>query len=134
MANTPLSGYPNSIGSRTRLIFDHTGPTSYGNIGTSSGSGDIINATDLGFGAYETIGMAFGAFCEGYSQSGNFVVKMFTSSTGTTPSMSFGAGIAIPKIVLQWFTTASAFGAISTEVANTTNLSAETLRLDCTML
>lgn len=130
MANTPVQGYPQSIGTKTRMVWDHTGPASYGNIGTSSGTGDVINASDLGFGGFDVVAMAFGGWTEAYSQSGNFIVKMFTSSTGTTPSVSLPSGNAFPKIVLQWFTVSAAFGAISTEVTNTTSLAAESVRFD----
>lgn len=134
MANVPVSGYPTPIGSKTRMTFDHTGPASYSNIGTNSGTGDVINASDLGFGGFDSLAPAFGGFVEAYSQSGNFIVKMFTGSTGTTPSQSIPSGGAFPKVVLQWFTTAAAFGAISTEVANTTSLVAESFRLEATVV
>jgi|ERR1700733_1059148 len=132
--NTPLFGYPQPWGSKYQMIFDHIGPTSYGNIGTSSGTGDIIKASDLGFGGIEQVGAAFGGFCEFYTASGNYLVKMFTASSATTPSVSLPAGSAVAQIVLQWFTTAAPFGAISTEVANAANLSAETLRMMATLV
>lgn len=134
MANTPLAGYPQPIGSKYRNIFDHSGPKSYLNIGTSSHAGDIILASDLGLGGFETIIPAFGAWLEGYTQSGNYIVKMFTASSATTPSTSIGAGLAFTKVVLQWFTVSAAFGAISTEVTDTTDLSAELIRFDATMV
>lgn len=132
MANTIVFGYPQPQAGKIRVIFDHYGPASYGNIGTSSGTGDVINASDISMGGFDEIGVAFGAFTEAYTQSGNYVVKMFTASSATTPSVSFPAGTAFPKIILQWFTTSSAFGAISTEVTNTTDLHTEFLRLDAT--
>lgn len=128
-ANTPLPGYPQPVGAKWEIVFDHKGPSSYPNIGTNSGAGDVINATDLGFGGFEGVTGAWGAWIEGYSNSGNYLVKIFTSSATTTPALSAGAGQAYPKAVLQWFATSAAFGAISTEVANTTDLSAESVRL-----
>jgi hypothetical protein len=135
MANIPVQGYPTSIGSKQMMMFDHTGPKSYGNIGTSSGTGDVINATDLGLGGFDSFEMAFGGFTEGYSASGNFIVKVFSSTSATTPAInipiggSFAAGSAFKGVVLQWFTTSAPFGAISSEVTNATDLSAEQIRL-----
>jgi len=132
MANNFLIGYPQPQGAKIRVVFDHYGPASYSNIGTSSGTGDVVNASDLSQGGFDSVGIAFGAFTEAYTQSGNYLVKMFTATSGTTPSVSFPPGTAFPKFILQWFTTAAPFGAISTEVANATNLSAEFLRFDAT--
>lgn len=133
MANITVAGYPQPWGSKIMNVFDHTGPKSYGNIGTSSGTGDIINASDLGYGGFDVINPAFGGFVEAYTQSGNFLVKMFTASSATTPSQSIPSGGAFSKVILQWFN-CSAFGAISTEVTNATDLSAETLRLFAIMV
>ena len=128
--NTPLLGYPTKMGNKIREIFDHTGPKSYSNIGTNSGTGDVINASDFGVGGFEEFISSFGGWLEGYSNTGNFIVKIFTSSSGTTPSQSALAnGAALSKVVMQWFTTSTAFGAISTEVTNTTDLSGESVRL-----
>jgi hypothetical protein len=134
MADTPLKGYPTEVGNKIRMIWDHTGPASYSNIGTSSGTGDVINVSQFAYGGFETVEGAFGLFTEGYTQSGNFLVKAFTGSSGTTPSVSLPTGDAFPKIVLQWFTTGSAFGSIGSEVANGTNLAAELIRLGSWMV
>lgn len=134
MADTPLKGYPMEGGNKYRMLWDHTGPASYSNIGTSSGTGDVINISQFGFGAFETIEGAFGLFAEGYTQSGNFIVKAFTGSSGTTPSVSLPVGDGFPKLVLQWFTTSAPFGAISTEVTNGTSLAAESIRLGSWMV
>jgi hypothetical protein len=132
--NTPVAGYPQPWGSKIQMLWDHNGPASYGNIGTSSGTGDIINASDLGMGGFDTFEGAFGLYSEGYTASGNYIVKAFTGTATTTPSVSLPTGGAFQKVVLQWFTTSAAFGAISTEVANGTNLSAEVIRLKATMV
>lgn len=129
MANTNVTGYMIPIGPKLLIITDHAGPKSYGNIGTNSGTGDVVQASDFGIGGFDSVTGAWGAFIEGYSNSGNFIVKVFTSSSGTTPALGATNGLAQTKAVLQWFTTSAAFGAISTEVSNTTDLSAEVVRL-----
>lgn len=121
--NTPLLGYPTDFGNKHYEIFDHLGPASYANIGTSSGKGDIIKATDLGWGGFDRLSPSYGS----YSFTGNYFVKVFTNSSGTTPSITQGNQT---QRVLQWFTTSAAFGAVSTEVTNATNLSAEKVRFE----
>jgi hypothetical protein len=132
MANTPVQGYPQPMGSKIRMVFDHTGPKSYGNIGTSSGTGDVINATDLGFGGFDGCDTTMGV--GNYSASGNYIVIIGVSAASTTQTVAPAPGLATPKLVLRWMTTSAAFGAISTEVTNATDLSAETFRLDATMV
>ena len=124
--NTHLFGYPQAVSGKTQDVFDHTGPASYLNIGTSGHAGDIINATDLSFGGFDIVHPAYG----GYSNSGNYIVKVITGHTTTTPTLTL-SGLAAPAITLQWFTTSAAFGAISTEVTDTTSLAAESVRLEC---
>lgn len=124
--NAPLLGYPTDIGNKHLIVFDHKGPTSYANIGTSSGAGDVINAADLGWGGFDTF-KAASAATSSYSMSGTYIVKIFTGHTTTTPT--FTQGIQNVR-TLQWFTTSAAFGTISTEVTNATDLSAEVVRLE----
>lgn len=121
--NAPLSGYPTDISNKHLMIFDHTGPASYANIGTSSGAGDVIRALDIGWGGYDKLTPIVG----GYTMSGTYFVKIFTGHTTTTPTMTQ----SIQSVrTLQWFTTSAAFGALSTEVTNATDLSAEIVRLE----
>ncbi len=122
-SNAPLLGYPTDISNKHFNIFDHTGPKSYANIGTSSGAGDVINASDIGWGGFDELN-AVSAATGSYSMSGTYIVKIFTGHTTTTPT--FTQGIQNVR-TLQWFTTSAAFGAIST---NGTDLSAEIVRLD----
>lgn len=128
MANTIIAGYPTVWGNKITSTFDHQGPASYSNIGTSSGTGDVVKATDLGMGGFDFIDFQQVGGGNLYTYSGNFIVKIFATSSGTTPSGAFSVGGAYPQFILQWFTTSAAFGAISTEVANGTNLSAESIR------
>jgi hypothetical protein len=132
MANNPnlhLYGYPQPFGTKIKDVFDHTGPGSYLNIGTSGHAGDVINASDLSAGGFDLVHPAFG----GYSNSGNYIVKIVTGHSTTTPTLSLG-GLVAPSVTLQWFTTSAAFGAISTEVTDTTSLALESVRLDATMV
>jgi hypothetical protein len=123
ITNAPLLGYPTDFGNKHFSIFDHTGPASYSNIGTSSGTGDVINASALAWGGFDSLLPLFG----GYTLSGTYYVKVFTGHTTTTPTITQG----VQNVrTLQWFTTSAAFGALSTEVTNTTDLSAEKVRLE----
>ena len=136
MANYNVLGYETSIGNKYLLIFDHVGPKSYLNIGTSSHAGDIINASDFAKGGFDWVNLiSFGGGQLIFTQSGNYVIKMWTATSTTNTSVSYPIGSAnvggepFPKVVLQWFTTGSAFGTISTEVADTTDLSGESIRM-----
>ncbi len=124
--NTPLLGYPTDIANKHLETWYHSGPASYKNIGTNGGTntngGDIIKATDLGWGGFDVMFSLFGA----YTLSGTYIVKIFTGNTTTTPTVTKGKQ---SQRVLQWFTTSAAFGTISTEVTNTTDLSAEVVQL-----
>ena len=122
-SNAPLLGYPTDIANKHFSIFDHTGPKSYANIGTSSGAGDVINASDIGWGGFDKLVTTGG----GYTFSGTYFIKVFTGHTTTTPTNTQ----SIQNVrTLQWFTTSAAFGALSTEVTNATDLSAEVVRLE----
>lgn len=117
-----VQGYPTAWGNKYHAVVDHYGPTSYSNIGTSSGTGDVINATQYGMGGFDTFSAQFG----GYSFSGNYFVKVFTNST---PGVSPIIGGAYNQVVLQWFAASPAFGTVGSEVSNATNLNAEKVRL-----
>jgi hypothetical protein len=120
--NQPLPGWPAPPGAKPSEKFDHYGPVSYVQYG--SAVGDIINAADLGFGGFETVGVSW----TGYSNSGNYIVQVMQSKANDVPA----AGPA-SRVTIQWFTTSAAFGAKSTEVTAATNLNSEYVRLtaDC---
>lgn len=128
MANTIVMGYETPIGNKYLITCDHYGPKSYSNIGTSSGTGDVVLAADFAKGGFDFIDVqSMGG--ANYTQSGNYILKRFTTTVTTTASVSYPPGSAFPKFFFQWFTTSSAFGAISTEVTNGTDLSAENIRI-----
>lgn len=128
---TPLPGYPQPWGSKIRMLFDRTGPKSYANIGSSSGKGDVLNASDLGLGGFEVAGVAF----QGFSSSGNYAVRVYTgtSATAITNTAPF-PGSAVSAITIVWYAVGTAFVTATTEVSNATDLSAETIRIDATMV
>jgi hypothetical protein len=116
--NVPLPGWPAPPGAKPKEVFDHYGPVSYVQYG--SAVGDIINASDLGFGGIETGGATWG----GYSNSGNYIVTVQQSKANDV-----AAGIPASRVTVQWFTTSAAFGTKSTEVTAATNLNSEYVRL-----
>jgi hypothetical protein len=113
MANLFVQGYPQYVGSKIRLAVDHGGPTSYSNIGSSSGTGDVVNATDLGVGGFDSAGSTFA----GYDFTNTYFVKALWPASPSSTN-------AQPKAVFQWFVVST-----SAEVANATNLSTYTVRL-----
>jgi hypothetical protein len=123
--NQPLAGYPAPPGAKPIEKFDHYGPSSYVQYNASTGAGDVLNAADLGFGGFESVGVSW----SGYSNSGNYIVQAMQTKANDVP----GAGAA-SRITFQWFTTSAAFGAKSTEATATTNLNAEYVRVTADMV
>ena len=108
MANTILPGYASPIGNKWMVVFDRTGPSSYSNIATNSGTGDVVNATDLGFGGIDVI-------VGTVESSGTYDVEpYYTNTTGGAQS----------SVALKWYVTTT-----GSEAANGTSLSAKTVRL-----
>ena len=118
--NTNVAGYPTSVGSKISFTWDHYGPASYVQYVVTP-VGDIINASDLGFGGFDHVNSCWG----GYSNSGNYIITVQQSLANDVPP-----GGAARRFTVQWFTTSAAFGAKSTEATGTTNLSAEYVRLN----
>jgi hypothetical protein len=119
--NVPVAGWPAPPGAKNYEVWDHYGPTSYVQYAaTSTPAGDIVNAADLGFGGFDEVSSSWSA----YSNSGNYIVQVNPCLANDIP-----AGGAAKRFTVQWFTTAAAFGAKSTEAAAATNLSAEYVRL-----
>jgi len=108
VANYILQGYASPWGNKWVVIFDHTGPSSYSNIGTNSGTGDVINGTDLGFGGIDYI---IGTV----ESTGVYDVEpYYTQTTGQTQS----------SVALKWYVSTT-----GSEAANGTSLSSKTARL-----
>ena len=121
--NQPVPGYPQPRGEKYDMMWDHYGPSSYSNKFTNSGTGDAIVNTDLGVGGFERVGVSFG----GYSQSGNYWAKAILTAASNL-------GSAAPKFTLIWYSVSPAFSTVGNEVSNTTDLSAETVRLDASVV
>jgi hypothetical protein len=93
-----------AVGQREAFVLTGSGPTSYSNIGSSSGVGDVINVP---FGVYVDV------VAPVLTKSGTYYLIPFPSAVGTTRA----------TWTFRWFVTAT-----MAEVANTTNLSAESVQ------
>lgn len=118
MANTVLAGYEQPVGGKLEIMVDHAGPASYLNVSTSSHAGDVINASDFNRGGIE--------YCSdvAIAASGNYAVRAYRGSGAKQ-------GAVKSSVQLRWFSypAASTTGALGAEVADTTDLSAESVRL-----
>lgn len=110
IGNSILPGYPMPMGDKYLVVFDHPGPASYSNVSTNAGTGDVINASDLGLGGFDNVDV------QGPSQDGLAAVVCYTPLAGV--------GNATPSVQLRWFTypAAATTGANGAEIANATNL------------
>ena len=106
MQPTIIRGYDGGIavGQREAFVLTGSGPTSYSNIGSSSGTGDVITAP---FGVY------IDAVVPVLTKSGTYYLIPFPSAVNTTRA----------TWAFRWFVTST-----MAEVANTTNLSAESVQ------
>jgi hypothetical protein len=120
MANTNLAGYEMKITDKLEMICDHAGPVSYQNVNTNGGAGDVVNASDFQRGGIEEIA------CDALAASGNFGVIIFVAKMKN--------GVAVPSVILRWYNFNPATGSFTSEVANGTNLSAESVRLQIRMV
>jgi hypothetical protein len=118
--NVSVAGWPAPVGAKNFYIWDHYGPTSYVQYNGSTAAGDVVNASDIGFGGIDDLSPSWAA----YSNSGNYIVQCNPAKANDIP-----AGGAATRFIVQWFTTGSAFGTKSTEASAATNLSAEYVRL-----
>jgi hypothetical protein len=103
---TIIRGYDGGItvGQREAFVLTGSGPTSYSNIGSSSGTGDLITPP---FGIYLDVVTPI------LTKSGTFYLIPFPSAVNTTRA----------TWAFRWFTTAT-----MAEVGNGTNLSAESVQ------
>lgn len=115
--NTTLPGYPQPFGTKWKQVLDHAGPSNY-----QQGTGDIFNASDIGFGGIDAIHPVFG----GISLSGTYQVKAFCTPILAATKPSPGTP---PKVLLRWYVVAG-----GAEVANGVDLSGELARLDFTLV
>lgn len=113
MANTVLAGYEMPIGAKKEIIFDHAGPAAYSNFFGSAGTGDVVNASDLGMGGFDFIDIT------DFTPNGNFTVIVIPINQGT--------GNATQSFRLVWFNAAN--GSQGAEVTNGNSLAAQTIRV-----
>ena len=118
MARKNLDGYPTSFSNVKACVFVHPGPASYATvvIATPPTGGDTVLAAEAGMKAFDTIqgGMT--------SDDGQYMVQVI-SPNGNSASSSTAAQ-PTTTMKLRWI-----IAATGAEVANTTNLSARTIRL-----
>lgn len=119
MSNTPLPGYPMPVGEKYLNVFDHTGPASYTQFATPSTGGDVINASDLGVGGFDSMDPVV-------DTTGRIIAY---------PVQNFGGGgNAASKVTVEYWSlvTASLGGqsqTLGTQVAATSNLSTFIFRM-----
>ena len=123
MANLILPGYTAYCGDKYLISFDHAGPASYTQVGSSgvySSGGDIINAADIGWGGFDYLEADM---IDPTGQAFAYVIPL-----------NGGNGNAITQAVLVWYSRVTAtIGTKSqtaqTEMASATVLSALYLRI-----
>jgi len=91
----------------------------FGNNNYQAG-GDTIYATDVGLSGIETVNFTFG----GNSSSGTYVAKAHQSNNNYS-NANEGFASAFSKVTIQWY-----YAANSVEVANNTNLNADSVRVE----
>lgn len=125
MANRILAGYvaPNDS-NKYELLVDHDGPALYTNTGTFGTSGEQINASDFGIGAFEDIGADM---CSTDGTSEIIIVPGATTAgaTNIATAPATSPGPLFTTAVLHWFQT----GSRNTEQPNNTVLSGKYVRL-----
>jgi hypothetical protein len=111
MANIRTSGHGGPEGNCGRWVGDHTGPKSYVQWAAPNTGGDVVTAVSLGLRSLDFLDLM------GISASGLYIV---------TAKLSVTKGGRGNTAILVWYPIAT-FG--TTQVAATTNLSGETVRM-----
>ena len=122
MANTIVPGYEMQVGNKNVTVFDHFGPAAYvvsGIAGPASLGNDVINASDLGMGCFDTFE------ADDLDSTGQLYVFV--------QIINGNSGNAVPSVRLIWYSrvTATVGGQAQTaglEVVVNTNLSAIAMR------
>lgn len=110
-----LDGYPTYVGGKLETIVDLDGPASYNNTGVFATSGQVINASDFGWGGFEIVD------AQSLSSDGlNWVQIQLPGQSQTGEAK----GNAVPTARIHWLVQTT-----NAEVANAVNLSAKSIRL-----
>lgn len=125
MAIRVLAGYPQPIGEKYEIIVDIDGQTSYNNTGTFNTSGQQINASDLGFGGFESVETLADTSSDGINGVAVVLGATTAGATNMQPAPQSSPGPVVTSCVIHWYTGPSQ----ATEVANLTNLSTKYIRL-----
>jgi hypothetical protein len=117
MANRVVSNQV--MGTKHILVVDHDGPASYPNPTPFTANGEIINASDFGYGGFE--------FVDEISLSSDQLNTVLIVLPGQSTTGNFGD--ARPTARIHWFVQAG-----GAEVANGVDLSGKSIRLRITMV
>ena len=124
--NKTLPGYPQQVGAKYQVIFDHTGPTSYTRYvtGATPVGGDIITAASLGLGGFDNVD-------DTVDTTGQINAVVVMDKAGTAN--------AVPQVTIKYYAlvTATLGGqaqTIGTEIAASTNLSTFSFRFESYMV
>lgn len=114
MANRFLDGYVMQLADKLEIMVDHDGPAVNTYVG-GAGNGELINASDFGLGGFENID------CPMASSDG--LTSAIVSLVGQSTSAAI-KGNAVTQARIRYFVIAT-----GSEVANNTDLSAKSFRL-----
>ena len=101
------NGFADVFGGKLFNVIDYTGPKSYNNTGTPATSGDALDPKMFGF-----------------PNSIEALIGTSTDQTGVYIVVGMPVNNGVTKWILRWFTLSG-----MTEVVNTTDLSAKTVKL-----
>ncbi len=127
VGNLVLPGYPNQVGEKMQIVFDHTGPTSYVRyVSATKVGGDVIKATGggLNLGGFDNIDDTADT----------------TGQISAIVAMDLaGSGNSVPQVTIRYFSlvTATLGGqsqTLGTEIAAATNLSTFSFRFEAYMV
>jgi hypothetical protein len=126
LGNKVLPGYPQQVGAKNQIIFDHTGPTSYTRYVTGAvpTGGDGITAISLGFGGFDNMD-------DTADVTGQFNAIVVMDLGGTAN--------AVPRVTIKYYSlvTATVGGqsqTVGAEAATGTNLSTFSFRFEAYMV
>lgn len=118
MSYRTVPEYPGVICKRQEIVLDLDGPASYNNTGTFATSGQVINASDFGFSAFEFVDS------QNISSDNVNTVLVFMPGMSTSSAASGNNAPVSQTATIHWFVQSTGL-----EVANGVNLSGKSIRL-----